>query len=214
METLSGEREASATILIVDDDGGSAYEGYFKIPLGNLKKHFEVWDVQVNGSPTSSILADYEAVVWLTGNTSTDTLTPTDQANLAAYLDGRGKLFLSGQNIGQDIGDTSFYHDYLHANLIDDDTDLTGLLGEDILSGIEITISGPDGAGNQVTPSQIGLLDDAVGVFRYDTPSPPAWGGLRWEGNHKVVYFAFGFEGIGDRGAAAFRFKIMKNVFA
>jgi hypothetical protein len=36
---------------------------------------------------------------------------------------------------------------------------------------------------------------------------------MRWEGDYKVVYFAFGFEGIGDRGAAAFRFKILKKVF-
>jgi hypothetical protein len=51
-------------------------------------------------------------------------------------------------------------------------------------------------------------------VFRYDTVGPPAWGGLLWEGDYKVVCFAFGFEGIGDRGAAAFRFKILKKVFA
>ena len=202
------------TVLIVDDDGGSAYEGYFKIPLGNLKKHYQIWDVQNDGSPPSNTLENYGVVVWLTGDTRQNTLTPTDQDNLTAYLDGGGMLFLSGQNIGQDIGDSALYHDYLHARFIDDDTDINRLLGEDILNGIEVTLSGVDGAGNQEAPSQIELLDNAIGVFRYDKLGLPAWGGLRWQGEYKVVYLAFGFEGIGDRGAATFRFKIMKDIFA
>jgi hypothetical protein len=207
-------RERLPTVLIVDDDAGSAYEGYFKIPLGNLKKHYQVWDVQENGSPSSEVLENYNVVVWLTGDASQDTLTPTDQANLAAYLDAGGKLFLSGQNIGQDIGDSAFYHDYLHATLVDDNTDGSRLVGDDILSGIEVTLAGADGAGNQDSPSQIGLLDDASGVFFYENTEPPAWAGLRWEGDYQVVYFAFGLEGIGDWGAAAFRFKVMKTIFA
>ena len=213
-EVISGEGEGLPTVLIVDDDGGSAYEGYFKIPVGKLKKHYQVWDVQENGSPTSNIMENYEVVVWLTGDTSQETLTPADRDNVAVYLDGGGKLLLSGQHIGHDIGDTPFYHDYLHATLIDDAMDSNRLVGNDILSGIGVTISGFDGAGNQASPSRIGLLDSAVAVFRYDTLGLPAWGGLRWEGDYKVVYFAFGFEGIGDRGAGAFRFKILKKVFA
>jgi hypothetical protein len=217
IQELSGEPQTPATILIVDDDAGSAYEGYFKIPLGHLKKHFEVWDVQTNGSPASSILASYEAVVWLTGDASTDTLTPADQASLGVYLDGGGNLLLSGQNIGQDIGNSAFYHDYLHATLIDDDVELTQLMGADILSGMEFWVwdlEGSDGAGNQTAPSQIGLLDDAVGVLRYRPAQPPFWGALRWGGDYKVAYFAFGLEGIGTRGAATHRFKIMRKVFA
>jgi hypothetical protein len=213
-EIVSGASEGLPTVLIVDDDGGSSYEGYFKIPLGNLKKHFQVWDVEESGSPSSDILKSYESVVWLTGDMSQDTLTSTDQTSLASFLDGGGKLLLSGQNIGHDIGDTPFYRDYLHATLIEDDTNISRLSGEDILSGIEVTLFGNDGAGNQEAPSQIGLLDSAVGVFRYDTLGLPSWGGLLWEGDYKVVYLAFGFEGIGDRGAGAFRFKILKEVFA
>jgi hypothetical protein len=150
--------------------------------------------------------------VWLTGDAAQDTLTLVDQANLAGYLDGGGKLVLSGQNIGQDIGISAFYGDYLHAAFIDDDTGITQLVGDDIMSGIDTGLSGSDGAGNQDSPSQIGLLDAAVGLFRYDT-EPLAWAGLRWEGEYQVVYFAFGLEGLGQSGAAAFRFKIMKNLF-
>ncbi|MHC4697048.1 MAG: hypothetical protein ACYTFA_09920 [Planctomycetota bacterium] len=214
VESVSAGPEALPTVLIVDDDDGSPYEGYFKIPLGNLKKHYHVWDVQNEGSPPLDILGNYRAVVWFTGDADQNTLTGSDQANLAAYLDSGGKLFLSGQTIGQDISDTEFYSDYLHATLINHDTNIFQLSGNDILSGMEVSIYGSDGEPNQVSPSQIGLLDGASGVFSYDGPGERAWAGLRWEGDYQVVYLAFGFEGIGYWGAAAHRFGIMKKVFA
>jgi hypothetical protein len=211
---VSGLREGQPTVLIVDDDGGSAYEGYFKITLGNLKKHYAVWNVQDEGSPPISTLDDFRAVAWLTGDASEDTLTATDQANLAAYLDGGGKLLISGQNIGQDLQATDFYRDYLHAALIDPDAGIDELLGEDILDTLDFAITGADGEGNQNAPSEIGLLDGAIGILRYDKPGAPAWAALRWEGDCKVAYFAFGLEGIGERGAGAFRFKLIREVFA
>ncbi len=206
--------ESGATVLIVDDDGGSNYEGYFKMPLSNLKIHHELWDTEVEGSPPAEVLEAYNVIVWFTGDEDRSTLTATDQANLTAYLDGGGKLFISGQDIGQDIGETEFYNRYLHATLIADDAGLDSVIGADILSDIEVSLTGFDGAGNQDSPSRIGLSGGAVGVFRYDTLFPATWAGLRWEGDYSVVYFAFGFEGIADRGAATFRYEIMKKIFA
>ncbi|MDY7107546.1 MAG: hypothetical protein SYC29_02820 [Planctomycetota bacterium] len=212
-ETSRHGRLGAPTILIVDDDEGRAYEGYFEIPLGNLQTHSQIWDVQAGGSPPLETLHEFRAVVWLTGDSTVDTLTETDQDNLAAYLDAGGKLFISGQNIGQDIGDSAFYHDYLHASLIDEEVDAFELTGDDILAEWEVRLLGPDGAGNQSSPARIEPLDGAVGVFHYAELGPEAWAGLRWEGEYQVVYFAFGFEGIGNMGAAAFRFKIMKAIF-
>ncbi len=214
VETILGQGEGSPTVLIVDDDGGSAYEGYFKIPLGNLKKHYRVWDVQKEGSP-AGVLENYRVVVWSTGDTRQDTLTGQDRVGLAAYLDSGGKLLLSGTSIGQDIGGSWFYNHYLHATAINDEMETILLLGDDILSGVDIGLGGGwDGEPNQRRPTSIGLADGASGVLFYDTPGERAWGGLRWEGDHQLVYLAFGFEAIGNLGAAAHRFKIMKKVFA
>jgi len=47
---------SEATVLLVDDDDGGSYESYFKLPLGNLKIHYEVWDTQENGSPSQEKL--------------------------------------------------------------------------------------------------------------------------------------------------------------
>jgi len=212
-ETIRGERAGAPTILIVDDDDGEDYEGYFKIPLGNLQTHSLIWEVQEAGSPSPETLQDFRAVVWLTGDSSVDTLTATDQANLAAYLDSGGKLFISGQNLGQDIGDSAFYHDYLHASVVDDDVEAIQLIGDDILEGKDVRLMGADGAGNQTSPSRILPVEGAVGIFHYAELGPEAWAGLRWEGDYQVVYLAFGFEGIGNQGAGAFRFKIMKALF-
>ncbi len=212
-ETLPTEQISEPTVLIVADDVGSGYESYFQAPLGNLKLHAVVWDVQQSGGPSLAVLENYRVVVWLTGDATQSTLTAADQANLAAYLDGGGKLLLSGQNIGQNIGASAFYGDYLHATLIDPDVGGTAVVGADVLSGIDVALSGNDGAGNQQSPSQIGLLDGAAGVFRYDTPDPPAWAGLRWAGDHQVVYLAFGMEGFGSPGAASHRFATMKKLF-
>jgi hypothetical protein len=71
-----------------------------------------------------------------------------------------------------------------------------------------VTISGGDGANNQVYPSAIGLGAGAVGLYDY-TGTTYTWGALRWEGAYKVVYFSFGFEAI---NAAATRASVMDKV--
>ncbi|MDY7109463.1 MAG: hypothetical protein SYC29_12580 [Planctomycetota bacterium] len=209
-----GPRAESPTILIVDDDGGSDYEGYFRIPLGNLKLHAETWNVLEDGSPSADLLEEYRLVVWLTGDCSEDTLAAADRAALATYLDGGGKLLLSGQDIGEDIGDSAFYEEYLHAALVDENVGTLSLVGADLLEGVDVALTGIDGANNQDSPSQIALRNGATGVFAYDTGEEDAWAGLRWEGDYRLAYFAFGFEGIGDQGAGAFRFEILERLLA
>jgi len=66
-------------------------------------------------------LAGYDAVDWFTGENSVDdgTLDPTARALLAAYLDGGGRLLLSGSEIGFDLAAygqaPAFYEGYLGA---------------------------------------------------------------------------------------------------
>jgi len=213
-EARAGAPDPPATILLVDDDNGKKYEGYFRIPLGNLKTRYDLWEVHTAGSPPAGLLADYRVVVWFTGDQSQQTLTAADQAALAAYLDGGGKLLLSGQDIGQDLAGSAFYQDYLHATLVEDDADAVQVVGQDILTGINASLVGGDGAGNQTSPSRISLGDGAVGLFRYSTAADPAWAALRWQGHYQVVYLAFGLEGFGSIGAAAPRFKTVRNVLA
>ncbi len=198
-----------APILLVDDDTGSSYESYYTAALNALGKSYDTWNVQSQGSPSAATLQQYDVVIWFTGDDYTTTLTSTDQANLTTYLNGGGRLFITGQDIGYDINSSSFYGSYLHASYVLDDTNTYGLTGYDILSGVNVNISGGDGANNQNWPSEIGLGSGAVGLYDYD--GSYGWGGLRWEGTYKVVYFSFGYEAI---NAAASRNSVMNAVLS
>ena len=197
-------------ILLVDDDANSSYQGYFTAALSTLGRGYDTWTVYSQGSPSAATLQQYPIVIWFTGDDYSTTLTTTDITNLATYLSGGGKLFITGQDIGYDINTDAFYAGYLHASYVADDTNVTTLTGYDIMAGADITITGGDGASNQTYPSAIGLGSGAVGLYDY-TGTTYTWGALRWEGTYRVVYFSFGFEGI---SAAATRATVMGNVLA
>jgi len=219
-----------AQVLIVDDDAGKAYQTYFEQAVAASGRSY----LTVSTPPNAATMALFESVVWLTGDDYTTSLTTADQAELAAYLDGGGRLFMSGQDVGYDIGTTAFYADYLHAAYVQDNVGLGGVLGvttNPVGNGFAFNIKGGTGANNQRYPSEIDPLTPALAAFVYDPSVPQATttandvkkdqvspnavtssgtGGLTFEnGTYKVVYFAFGFEAIAD---ADTRTDVMKRV--
>jgi hypothetical protein len=211
--------EPTPCLLVVDDDfdkDGMSYDdqAYYTRTLESLNVSYDVWPVpdDANGPPLDK-LRQYRGVIWLTGRDWDYTLTAADQAALSAYLDGGGRLFISGQDIGYDIGRAAtgiapFYRDYLHASYVLDDSGSRELAGASFLSGLTVTIEGGDGANNQVDPSEITVVEDGVGVFRYTDDSN--WGATAFANEtYRVVYFAFGFEGI---NTAADRQKVLAYV--
>ncbi|MEJ2720580.1 MAG: S8 family serine peptidase, partial [bacterium] len=223
MTTTEDVALMAAQILIVDDDGGSNYQTYYEQAVLAAGRSY----LTVTTPPTAADMAMFESVVWLTGDDYSTTLTSADQAELAAFLDGGGRLFISGQDIGFDINGDAFYADYLHAAYVQDDVKLGGVIGtaNPVGAGFAFNIKGGDGANNQAYPSEIDPLGGAVTAFVYDPDVPEAaetanaqskgavesdgitssgTAGLTFDnGTHKLVYFAFGFEAIDnatDRG--------------
>ena len=204
-------------VLLVDDDydsDGNPYDdqAYYTRTLEALGVDYDVWAVpDDDDGPPLDVLSLYRGVVWLTGRDWDSTLTPADQDALAAYLDGGGRLFLSGQDIGWDIardGEPPFYRDYLHADYLRDDSGYRELLGADFLSGLSVTIQGGDGADNQDFPSDVDVVGDGVGVFQYSGDGD--WAATAYaDDTYRVVYFAFGFEGV---DSAADRQDVMRRV--
>jgi hypothetical protein len=181
--------------LLVDDDDGAGYEQYYEDALSALKEEYVLWTVTGAGSPTTHDLAQYGRAIWLTGDDDSTTLTIGDRSALAAYLDGGGRLFVSGQDIGFDIGADPFYANYLHAAYDSDDTNSYSLTGLDFLSGLDLVIQEGDGADNQLSPSDISPKAGALAVLDY--PDPHLYGGVAYEDySNRVVYFSFGFEAI------------------
>jgi len=189
---------AIGNILLVDDDDGDAYESWYETALLASNYVYEIWDRSGQGSPSPGVMQGYTAVIWFTGMDYGSTLDATDQANLATFLDNGGKLFVSGQDIGYDIGGSSFYSNYFHATYLVDTAgySIEGEPGDVIGDGLSFAIEGGDGASNQEWPDGIAVNTPAVTIFSY-SDSPSHDGGLRVEeGAHRLVYLSFGFEGI------------------
>ena len=180
------------TILLVDDDDGLTNEGNFQTALTTAGYTFDNWQVSSQGSPDAVTLQDYTIVIWFTSDDYTASLTTTDQANLASYLDNDGRLFITGQDIGYDVGASSFYSDYLHANYVTDDTgdtSVNGVAGDPIGDGLTgIAITG-------TYPSEI-TAGDAAATTIFEYPAGETAGIKADAGAYRVVYFAFNyFEG-------------------
>lgn len=120
----------------------------------------------VVGCIEQRMMKDYDIVIWFTGNDQSaeaefPTLTTRDREEVAEFLARGGKLFLTGEDVGFDIGATLFYkNDPLLAFYCNDsvlDRTLLGKSGDPISHGFTLInpldISG--GAGNQETPSLI-----------------------------------------------------------
>jgi len=187
-------------ILLVDDDDGAQSEQFFEASLRNNGYIFETWNEQEDGYIGAGDLSGYSAVVWMTGIAGD--IEPENIAALEALLDGGGSLLITGQDIGWQLtyygvpGDIAFYNDYLHADLVSDDSgyrSLTGIPGDPVGGGLAFDIGGGDGSGNQDWPSEIEPRAGAPAVLEY---SPGVEAGLRYEAGHRLVYLAFGLEAV------------------
>jgi hypothetical protein len=186
-------------IVFVDNDGGETFgniEAYFYAAIESLGF---IYDRIYNTSVEMQYLDEYQVIVWFTGALDSGTVTGNDQTLLSSYLDGGGNLFVTGQNIGKDIGSTSFYSDYLHASFKTDDVNYYGILGvagDPIGDGLVFTITGVGGANNQGSPSAINKVSDSDSCLTYPGTLGPC--GVRHSSTYKTVYFSFGYEAISD----------------
>jgi len=192
-------------VLIVDDDGAQGYESYYTTALDTLGMLYGVWDLNA-GKLTDDVLQAYSVLIWQIGE-SYPTLDADDRDFLTNHLDNGGSLFLTGQDIGWELNtsdsgnyDPTWYHDYLHANYVRDDTNilyLNGVAGDPISDGLTLHIAGGDGANNQEYPDEIAPRDsDATAILNYQGDGV---GGIRAASatsGARVVYLGFGFEAI------------------
>lgn len=135
--TWSAPGAGPGTILCVDRDG-SADLGftddwpYIQAALdasGIAYDYHEVPDLTQNGPPLTT-MQDYDIIIWFTGEAwaNSNTMTDTDEDNLAAFMDGGGALILSGQDYLYDkypnagtLGAGTFPHDYLGLTSVSQD---------------------------------------------------------------------------------------------
>jgi uncharacterized repeat protein (TIGR01451 family) len=89
-----------APLLLVDDDRWYNYENLYIDILDDLGVGFDYWSVDNplrQGSPPLSLLQSYPLIVWFTGYDWFNPLRPEEEAVLAEYLNGGGRLAFASQ---------------------------------------------------------------------------------------------------------------------
>lgn len=154
-------------------------------------------------------LGDYKSVVWVLGEESTgfESFDATEQALATAYLQGGGRLFVTGAEIGWDLDNRNngraFYNTYLKADYVADDSQdytVTGAAGS-IFEGMAFAFDdGSAGIYYADWPDVITPLGGAIAALNY---SPGNVAGIQFDGVFaggtepgRLVYFGFGFETI------------------
>ncbi len=197
-------------ILIINDDEttGSSKIGYYTQALDSLQKSYDIWTVQQQGTPGTNE-SIYPVIIWYTGQAEQNVLTADEQQFLEFYLNSGGRLFLTGQNIGYDLVEQqnglSFFENYLHAQYIrnsSSDFALDGLPSHPIGAGETFIILGSGGANNQNSPDVISALAAAQPAILYNLSNQTEQAAITFAGSYRLVYFAFGWEGINDNGPA------------
>jgi len=107
----------SPSILFVDNDGSTSYQGSFINALNNDGYLYDDWDTQQGGAPGSSSMNGFDIVIWHTAGrvSNSAVLTSTDAANLMNYMDQGGAVFVESNyylNSLQGVGN-AFVNNYL-----------------------------------------------------------------------------------------------------
>jgi M6 family metalloprotease-like protein len=204
-------------VLLVDDDAGSAYEGYYRSSLDSVSALYREWTVSLSGSPSLAKLDSFPVVVWFTGDDSLNILTSEDTINLKSYLDGGGKLFLCSKQLGQQLGATAFFQNYLKAAYVSNNANqriLRGVAGNPIGLSISDTIAlgYSGGATNYQSMDIIQPFNGADSCFIYRTLGNP--GGLTYGGAYKLVYLAFPFEALSGPSRYIQRVALMERILS
>ena len=129
------------------------------------------WGVGRQGPVPLSELRKFDVVIWATGETYENTLTPQDQNNLRQYLEGGGKLIVTGQDVGYDIGDSSFYRDVLKSRFVADSSGTASFSTSGPLGSANYRLNADGSAKNQYYPDVLAPLSGATLAGTWGEPA-------------------------------------------
>jgi uncharacterized repeat protein (TIGR01451 family) len=195
--------------LLVDNDTNDPVDSapYYKDALTANGVDYGYWDLAENPVIPASYLAAHTNVVWFTGNSYPAPIGPYE-TELAAFLDGGGRLLMSGQDIlDQAAGTTAFVQNYLHI-----DWDGSEVQNDKSTDAVHAVTGNPvtDGIGsvpidhsvlNAAFEDQITPIGPATAAFTDDSAATDAL--TVADGGYKVLFLAFPFEAYGTAGQKA-----------
>jgi photosystem II stability/assembly factor-like uncharacterized protein len=188
------------TLLVDNDDNNPDVQGIYKTALTTAGLTYSVWDLKADAALPTNYVKAFKSVYWFTGNSYPGPILPYE-ATLKSFLDGGGRLFVSGQDLlDQAAGTTTFVHDYLHVTWDGTETqndkptaNVHGVAGSPVTNGIGTVPLDHSVLGaafeDRVTPNGGALV-----AFTDDTAQA---NGLSFSGTYKVVFLAFPLESYG-----------------
>lgn len=211
--TFSGRTAGSGGSLTAIDSDENA-----KVKVMVQKGTYDVFVVLDYGTgPDASTMAGYDIVVWETGDTYNDeTLLSADRTAIGSYLDGGGKMFISGSGVAYDLEsgtdqDATWEQNYLGTDYLGDQTDFgVGLTGQNETVGEELASIPYFDRGTGAYSTHIAGVATAVGStvnFR-NTRYVPSDQNIGFEKTN-VVFLSFEYEGLGTRQDRA---DLMENI--
>ncbi len=208
-----------ADVLLVRDETGSPdpTQDWYLRSLDSLGYLTQFYDLELMGDLSSVFINNFPAVIWFTGGDAENTVSESNQSLLAGYLDGGGNLFMSGQNISDELAGTDFLTNYLLVEHLEDYTNanyIVGIVNDPIGNGQQYVLTGGDALTNQFSKSVVGPLAGASMAFKYLTTELKG-AAIRYSNlTYKTVFFAFGFEAInGFENRTEILYRILNDYF-
>jgi uncharacterized repeat protein (TIGR01451 family) len=205
--TLNFLLETAPSILLVDS--GKWYQEsqatFYQQALTDQLYPYELWQVDTPSDvPSAAALSAYDIVIWSSPYDSPGYIGADDE--LTAYLNGGGKLLLSGQDVAYYDGfwfwQVSYLKNVLKTTFVQDNSGInsvSGVAGEPF-AATSFSIAGGDGADNQTSPDVIANAnsDFAAPLLAYDADN---LAGLHVDlcAPYRALFFSFGFEAINSR---------------
>lgn len=187
-------------ILLIDRDIDTTNAVYYTESLDDWEVPYYHWRSDIEGH-IGNRTAEFQSVIYFTGDSYQDDIVPeADQEELTDYMQNGGNLFITGQNIADDLNGTSFLEETLHSLWLADDIRASlveGIPGDEVLGGDEMLLIGNMGSNNQTSPAGLTPAEGGIACARYQNHGDTA-SAVRWEepDGGRGVFFAFGFEGI------------------
>ncbi len=211
-DTLDFFFAAGYSTVVVNGDPNDDYAEYYVDALNENGIMCHTWPRWYTPLTTDA-MDMLDMLYWFTGDAAT-TLTTEDFAILSDYLDARSDFFISGQGIAEDLQDSSFFQDYLHAAFdgVTESREVEGIDSDTLSDGFSFDIEGSGGADNQTAPASLSILNwFATPTFMYGDGGVA---GIKYSYHtHQIVYLSFGFEAINDSQTRADLMEAVSDYF-
>lgn len=150
---LESAQPPTGDALLIDDDGGRAYEEYYTSRLQEIGVSYTYWQARNVGYPSLDYLSHFKNVIWFMSDNTLNSIMDKSsseyrriynprmlfQQELMKYLVGGGSLFLSAQDYSDDQEKSAFSQEVLTVAMDDKEngaSTVQGVSGNPVSEGV------------------------------------------------------------------------------